>query len=77
MLVFRSCCCTVIKLSNSISSSSSRVLHHITGLEGLGGSLVIGRKLGLHQCSKKGVRKVHREFGCGVVERGVGKKWMG
>ena len=31
----------------------------------------------LHQCRKKGLRKVHHELGYGVVERGVGKKWMG
>ena len=33
----------------------------------------LGRKLGLHQCRKKGLRKVNWEFGYGFVERGLGK----
>ena len=33
----------------------------------------LGRKLGLHQYRTKGLKKVHREFGYGVVERGLEK----
>ena len=33
----------------------------------------LGRKLGLHHCRKKGLGKVHWQFGYGVVERRVGK----
>ena len=34
--------------------------------------------MGLHQCRKRGLRKVHWEFGYGVVERGLGKiGWAG
>ena len=40
------------------------------------GSSSLGSRLGLHQCRKKGLRKVHQEFGCGGVEREVGKRWM-
>ena len=41
------------------------------------GRLSLKSKLGLHLCRMTGLRRVHREFEYGGVERGSGKKWMG